>query len=126
MGALLALLLPMIPGLIQGVQAVIKAKPAPAPGPTPAPPVSAAGQAKADAVLVALRAVIEKLAAINAPLPDGTLPAAVPVTDDALRAAIETIYQQMKAGGNLTPAAPTGTLWLVQGSVQQLKVGGTQ
>lgn len=76
-----------------------------------------------DAVLQAIQAVIEKLKAINAPLPDGTLPATVPVTDDALRATIETIFQQLKASGQLSPAPAAGALYLVQGTVQALQIG---
>ena len=118
MGALLALLLPLIPGLIQGVQTLFVKAPTPATA-APAPDIN---QTKADAVLQALQAIIAHLKAVNAPLPDGSLPANIPVTDDALRASIETLYQQMKAADQLTPAPPTGSLWLVQGSVQALKV----
>lgn len=121
MGALLALLVPLIPGLIQGVQQLFAhAKPV---APNPATPAPDLGQAKNDAVLQSLRAMVGKLAAINAPLPDGTLPATVPVTDDSLRAAIETVYQQLKAGGNLQPQPAAGALWLVQGTVTALKLG---
>ena len=134
MGAILAILLPLIPGLIQGVQAAfahVKALPPAAhppapPSPTaPAAPVVAPsiGQTKADVVLQQIRVMVQTLAAINAPLSDGTLPASVPMTDDTLSASIETIYQQLKASQNLTPPSPTGTLFLVQGNVQPLKVG---
>lgn len=131
-GSLLALLLPEVPALIQGIQRIFAhTKPAPTPG-APAPPVPAGGLTpdvnaeKMNALMLAVRGMIDKLKAINAPLPDGVLPASIPVTDDALRGFLESIYQDLKAKGQLapvaTPAAPVATLWLVQGTVQALQV----
>ncbi len=130
MGALFAVLLPYIPALIQGIQGIFAhAKPAPVPIPvSPAPATPDLGAAKMDALTESVRAMIQKLVAINAPLPDGTHPATIPVTDDALRGFLESIYQQLKASGQLTPTATAAnsnaTLWLVQGTVQALQVAG--
>ncbi len=128
MGSIFALLLPLIPGLIQGIQGLFAhAKPAvPAIPVSPAPATPDLGAAKMDALVASVKAMIDKLVSINAPLPDGVLPATIPVTDDALRGFLESIYQQLKSNGQLTPTAtqavPNSTLWLVQGTVQALQV----
>lgn len=111
MGALLALLIPMVPGLIQDVEILFgKVKPK-------------TGETKMSVVMQQLRAALEALKALNVPLPDGTLPATIPVTDDALRLFAESWFQQLKANGQLTRPQQSGTLYLLQGSVTPLVVG---
>lgn len=135
MGALFAILLPLLPSLIQGIQAAFSHVKPPTPAPVPAPipvpvpaPAPDLGAAKADVVLQQLRALIEKLVAINSPLPDGTLPSTIPVTDDALRGLIEGIFQDLKAKDQLTPAtaaAPAGQWMLINAnSATPIQVGG--
>lgn len=71
-------------------------------------------------VMQQLRAALEALRALNVPLPDGTLPATIPITDDALRLFAESWFQQLKASGQLTRPQQSGTLYLLQGSVTPL------
>lgn len=111
MGALLGLILPLVPSIVNGVESLFSKKPA-------------AGTDKMSAALQALRALISQFIAAKVPLPDGTVPTAQP-TDDALKGMIETVFQQMKTTGTLTanPATATavGNLFLVHGSVTPLK-----
>jgi hypothetical protein len=102
MGALLGLLLPLVPGLIQGAEAIF-AKPQ-------------SGTTKSAAVLAALRGMLGSIVAVNAPLADGKLPASIPVTDDALAGAIEAEFQRLKATGQLAPQPAAGTLYIMRGS----------
>jgi hypothetical protein len=117
-GSLLQVLIPVAANLIAGVRAAflhVKIPPqvqppiqATIPG-VPAPPpavVPTLGQTQASLVLEQLRATIERLTEINAPLPDGTLPSTVSITDDALRVFIESMYQQVKPTLPVIGAAP--------------------
>jgi hypothetical protein len=117
MGAILALLIPLIPGLIQGIEKIF-VKPAPIPG-APVPPAAPVptGTDKMDAIVQSLRAIFEKL------LATGIVPPGTAVTDDALRGAIEAEFQRLKGTGQLTQAPALGALYLVQGNVTPIKLG---
>ncbi len=114
MGAILALLIPLIPSLIQGVEKIF-VKPAPA-TPTPNAPVPT-GTDKQDAIVQSLRAIFDKL------LATGIVPPGTTVTDDALRGAIEAEFQRLKGTGQLAQPTTLGALYLVQGNVTPIKLG---
>lgn len=112
MGALLGLILPLVPSIVNGVESLFAKKPA-------------AGTDKMAAVLQALRGIIEQFIAAKVPLPDGTTPTASP-TDDALKGMVETVLAQMKTTGTLSadpavPSTPAGNLFIVQGLVIPLR-----
>lgn len=111
MGAILSVLLPLIPGLVQGIEKIFQKPATPVPG-APVP----TGTDKMDAVVQSLRAILEKM------LATGAVPApAAPVTDDALRGAVEAVLQQLKASGQLAAPATSGALYLVQGTITPLR-----
>jgi len=106
MGAL-ALLLPLIPTLIQGVEGIFANKPK-------------SGTDKMDAVAQALRAVFDKLVTSGV-VPGGTL------TDDAIRGAIEAVFQQISKGGQVpivptSPVVVASQLWVVESLSAPVKV----
>ncbi len=110
MGLLIPLLLPLIPGLIQTVEAIFQ-KPK-------------SGTDKMSAVLAALRGILTQMFAA------GQVPAGVPVdsagkpiqpTDATMQGIIETVLAQLKASGQMTQSTPGGSLYLLQGAVTALK-----
>ena len=104
MGALVGLLLPAIPGLINLAEALIRKK-------TPEGQPVKTGTDKADLVLQALRAIIAKYTASTG--------FAEPITDDMLKGLIESVFQTIgPTGAALTPAA---RLYVLQGSITELK-----
>ena len=112
MGAILALILPLVPSIVNGVEALFAKKPA-------------SGTDKMSAALQAIRAIVTQFLAAKVPMPDGSAPPVGAPTDDALTGMIETVLAQMKTTGTLsaTPAATTqaGAIFLVQGTVTPLK-----
>ncbi len=105
-GALISLLLPMVPGLVQSVQQLFKKPATPiAPGTTPAPTPVPTGTDKMAAVVQSLRVILDKMIA------SGAVPAPTePITDDKLQGAVETIVQQVKSAGQLDVPVPTPTV----------------
>lgn len=108
MGALLPLLLPLLPALINSAEAAFAA------------PKS--GSSKANAVIQGLEAFLSNLFAAKQAPAGSTMP-----TPDQLSGMMETFLAQMRLDGTLTmpgkPAiAPVAALYLVQGTVSQLKV----
>lgn len=116
MGALLGLILPLVPSIISGVEAIFKSKPQ-------------SGTDKLGAVLDSLRAIISKMVATGIPLPDGTKPAQP--SDDAIIGMIETVLQQLQDNGTLgsvltskpdQPTSPGGSnLYVLQGTIVPFK-----
>jgi transglutaminase/protease-like cytokinesis protein 3 len=105
MGALLPVILAVLPGLISAAEAAFAKK--------------GSGTDKMNAVLQALQAYLENLYAAKQQ-PDNS-PASVPGAD-SLTGVIETLLSQMKANDTLTPKpAASPTLYLVSGTVTQLK-----
>lgn len=103
MGAVAALLLPMLPSIINGVGSLFKSKPK-------------SGEDKMDTVLRMVQQIIAGMIQGKVPLPDGTT---VDVQPDpqAVKGLIEGVLQQMKASGQLTEQPATGTLWILRGTV---------
>lgn len=106
MGALLALLLPLLPSLIQGVEKIFT-KPS-------------SGPDRMDAVLQAIRQILAKLQTTGT-LPDGTPVPKDPVTDDALRGMIEVVLQNLKVSGQLLAPVVAGDLYVLRGTVTAIK-----
>jgi len=103
---IIAALLPLVPDIVKGVEALFQSKPK-------------SGEDKMSAATQALRGVATQMVSSQLTLPDGTK-AAQP-TDDALTGMIETVFQQLKTSGSLTGPAAAGNLYLVQGTITQLK-----
>ena len=106
MGALVSILLPLIPSLIQGVEGIFKDKPK-------------SGPDKIVAVSNALRQIIEQMMAAGlqvggVPIPEKS------VSDDLLRGAIEAVFTKLKATGQLATQPASGDLFIVRGSVVPL------
>ena len=114
MGALLSLLIPMVPSLIAGVESIFKK-----PG---------SGQTKMDAVLTALRGILEKFVSVQqpAPAPGTPVPPLTVPTDAALESMIETVLQQMKLTGQLgaPPIVASVPAVITPGSGFALDAGG--
>ena len=87
MGALAAVLLPLIPGLIRGAEAIFSRKPK-------------SGLDKRDSVVGALGQVVAGIIQAKVPLPDGTTVTA-PVDLETLRGLVEGVFQSMKASGGV-------------------------
>lgn len=69
------------------------------------------------------RWLLETLAAGQVKLPDGTtLPADMKVSDDTLRAALETLLAQAKSSGQLTAPSSTGDLYLMRLATPPVKL----
>lgn len=96
MGALIGLLATIAPPLIRGIESLFSGK-------------AKSGEDKMDALVQSVRAVIQKMLAAKVPgVEDLKQP-----TDDALRGALEMVFQQMSDGGKLKPAGD-GELYLVR------------
>jgi hypothetical protein len=107
MGALLPLLLPVIPGLVNLAEAAFE-KPK-------------SGESKMNAVIAALQGMLGTLFGAGQ-APSG---AAAPGANE-LQGVVETVLAQMKGNGTITTpgkasASTQPQLWLVQGTVSQLK-----
>lgn len=100
MGTLASILLPAIPALIKLAEAAI---------PTPGQ-----GETRMGAVIAMLRRLVESMCAA------GQIPPGPQITDDKLQGIVESVFQQLKATGQLT-APQTGSLFLLQGTVTALK-----
>lgn len=100
MPAILATLLPLIPGLVQFAERALGGR---------------QGKNKLDVVVQAIRLTLSKLAA-----PDTA--GAEPVTDDLIRGAVEAVLAQMRESGSLAAPStvPAGTKPTVH-----LIIGGT-
>ncbi len=108
-GTLLALLAPLLPSLIQGIEKLFAGKPK-------------SGEDKMKAVIDALRMVIERMMAAGVPLPDGTVIPEKSISDDLLRGLIEAELQRLKASGQMTaPVSPVGELFILRGAVTAIK-----
>lgn len=103
MGALFALLIPLLPGLIQTIEDIFKTKPKS--GPTD----------KMPALSQAIRDLISHFILSGATLPDGSKP--VQPTDEQLLAFLEGQVQTWKQG----PAPGATNMWFVQGAVTPLR-----
>ena len=103
--ALIAALLPLVPGLISGAEQLFSA-------------MQKSGPNKLQAVAQAIRGMVGGMITGNATLPDGTVP--VQPDQSALEAFIESAFQQLKAN----PAAPVAAdqLFIVRGPVQALSL----
>lgn len=104
MGALIPLLAQLVPGLIAGVETLFAGK-------------AKSGPHKLEAVIDALRQIIERMMAAGAPLPDGTQIPEKSVSDDLLRGMIETELTRLRSTGKLNGKAPLGDLFLVRGTI---------
>ena len=102
MGAILPLILTFLPTLIDSVEKIFTK--------------SKSGPDKLDAVLQALRAIIQKM------VDTGVIPKDVPVTDDALRGIIETVLNDLKKTPISVPPNSniTNELWIVRGTVSKI------
>lgn len=107
MGALAAVLLPFIPGIIQGVETAFKGKPK-------------SGDSKMQTAVRMLGQVAEGMLTAGAPLPDGTQLAPKSVSDDLLKGLIEAEFARLKATGKLDEKAPSGDVFIVRGTVVPL------
>jgi hypothetical protein len=104
---ILGLILPAIPGLIDTAENFIKGE--------------KLGVTRGSVVLQMMRTLITGIHATSTPAAP-TLPAAQP-TEDELRAVMETIFAQKKASGTLGASlAPSGQLYLLQGSITALSM----
>lgn len=104
MGALIPLLAQLVPGLITGVETLFAGKPK-------------SGPHKLEAVIDALRQIIERMMSAGAPLPDGTQIPEKSVSDDLLRGMIETELTRLRSTGKLSGKTVTGDLFLVRGTI---------
>lgn len=109
MGALLGILLPLLPGIIKTIETTFAGKPK-------------SGTEKMTTLVDFVRGLITQLIAAKVPMPDGTVLTEQP-TDDILRGALEAIFQNTKAAGQLTKPVTEGELFLVRGTVTPLKQG---
>lgn len=115
--ALLALLAPAVPGLINTAEAIFTA------------PKS--GETRGSAVLGGLKSIIQGLVATGHPAvspPPGNPAGALP-SDDILKGLIEAVFQGMKNGGTLAPKVPsvaptvpatTGEVFLLRGVIAKV------
>jgi len=110
-GPIVAALLPAVPGLINLVEGLFRSK-----------DNAKTGDTKMDAVVLALRGVLEKMVATGQIVGQPS--------DDALRALTETVLTQMRASGQLGASLPASIggvaarpgphLYLVRGDVTEL------
>jgi hypothetical protein len=115
MGSLLGVLLPLVPSLIRGIEAIFQTKPK-------------SGPDKMGAAVDALRIIVEKMMVAGVPLPDGSLIQDKSVSDDLLRGMIEAEYQRMKASGGRiepVPAVSAGNAYVVVGTVTPISLAGS-
>lgn len=109
MGAALGILLPFLPSIIRGIEHAFAGKPK-------------SGPEKMTTLTDVARAFISQMIAAKVPLPDGTVLTEQP-SDEALRGALEAIFQNAKAGGQLAVPTSAGELYLLRGAVTPLKQG---
>lgn len=102
--ALITALLPLVPGIIQGVELAFKTK-------------DNTGPDKMAASVDALRMVVERMVAAQVPLPDGTQIPEKSVSDDLLRGLVETEFQRLRATGKLGAATAATDVFLLRGVV---------
>ena len=103
----LALLAPMIPSIIQGVELLFAKK-------------DKSGSDKMSTTLATLRTIINNVVVSAVPGQDGN--PVTNVTDDALTGAIEATFQQLKSLNMLTAQSSSGNVYILRGTVQSLSI----
>ena len=101
--ALIALLINLIPPIIQGVELAFRTK-------------DKSGPDKMQAVLRSVGQITETMLAAGVPLPDGTQKPEKSIDDKVVRGLAEAELARLKAAGRLT-ASPAAELFLVRGVV---------
>ncbi len=104
MGALAAVLIPLIPSIINGVEAAFKGVPK-------------SGETKLQAAIRMLAQVPEAMINAKAPLPDGTQVQPLSVSDDFLKGLVQAEFQRLSATGTLGNSSAGATLFIVRGTI---------
>lgn len=105
--AIVSLILPAIPNLIDLAEKLIT-KPK-------------SGDTKMSTVMQALRALISGVTATTPPVPGAPAVPVKQITDDELKAIIQTVFSQKEASNTLgASTTPTGQMYLVQGTITPL------
>lgn len=104
MGALIPLLIPLIPSLVSWAEKAFAGK-------------AKSGPDKMQTVVSALQVVAEGMQQAKAPLPNGAQIADKSVDDQVLRGLVEVELTRLRATGKLDGIAPSGDLFIVRGVV---------
>ncbi len=100
-------LIPLIPSIIQTVELWFKGK-------------DKSGADKMPATVALLQQALTAMIAAKAPLPNGMVPTEQPSNADA-QVLIQSVFDKMKASGQLGEVPAAGTLWLVRGIVTAIQ-----